>query len=86
MGVSPQNLVRKPIEPSVMAMIQLVLGNIRAEMARKGLSQTDIGRALGLPAGSISERLADKTSLKVIELLAIADLLNVSPADLVTLI
>ena len=59
-----------------------ILDNIRAEMARRRLTQNDVAQLLGLPQASVSKRLTGVTPLEVHELLAIAGLLDIPPAQL----
>ena len=57
-----------------------VAANIRAEMARAGLTQVSIAASLGIPQQSLSRRLAGKTPFSVDEAFAVADLLGVPVA------
>jgi len=61
---------------------QRVSDNIRAEMARRRLSQIELGRILGRSQAAISRRLAGETEFTVKELRAAAAWLGVSPASL----
>jgi len=54
-----------------------VAKNIRAELARAGISQTAAARALGLADSSLSRRLNGRHSFRVSELYALADLIGV---------
>lgn len=56
---------------------QVVATNIRAELARAGISQTAAARALGLADSSLSRRLNGRHSFRVSELYALADLIGV---------
>lgn len=56
----------------------IVSGNIRAEMARRGLSQADLGAALNLTQSSIGKRLRNITPWSLPELETTARLLGVS--------
>lgn len=56
--------------------------NIRAEMARRRVSQTTLGVHLGLKQASISARLRGKTPFNINELHDIADFLRVPLATL----
>lgn len=51
--------------------------NIRAEMARKGLTQRDLAALLGLSQPTVSARMRGRTEFTVSELRAIASWLNV---------
>ena len=55
--------------------------NVRAEMARRKISQEAVAQTLGLSQASVSARLRGVTPFRVDELLRIADLLGV-PLDL----
>lgn len=59
-----------------------VADNVRAEMARRKFSQTDLAAALGKSQASISRRLAGDQDFTVRELTAIAAWLGVSVASL----
>lgn len=56
--------------------------NVRAEMARKGVTQQQLGAHLGLAQASISARLRGRTAFNVNELHAVAMFLNVPVAAL----
>ena len=55
---------------------------LRAEMARRRITQTALAEALGLPQTQVSSRLRGATEWKVTELLAVAEYLGVTPASL----
>lgn len=57
--------------------------NVRAEMARLGLSQDDLGEVLGIGRSQISRRLAGTIGFEAAELVRIAAELNVPVARLV---
>jgi transcriptional regulator with XRE-family HTH domain len=59
-----------------------VAANVRAEVARKGLSQVTIATALGLPQSGVSRRLRGKVPFSLDELSAVAALVNVPLATL----
>ena len=63
---------------------QSVLANIRAEVARRRLSQSAIAAALGVSQQSVSKRLNGHVPLTVDELGIIAGLLDITPADLLS--
>jgi transcriptional regulator with XRE-family HTH domain len=67
-----------------MDLIQTVaLGaNVRAEMARRGDSQTDLGRVLGISQGSVSARLRGETPFKINELVTLVAYFDVPLARL----
>lgn len=64
------------------AVTATVIENIRAQMARKRLSQKDIADHLGVTQPAVSARLSGKTPIDVEELSKIADLLDLSAAEL----
>lgn len=60
--------------------------NVRAEMARRGVSQTDLSARLGMNQSQISKRLSGTIAFTIDELVAIATTLGVPltallPAD-----
>lgn len=57
--------------------------NIKAEMARRGVLQRDVAIALGIDQAGVSNRLTGKSKLSADELVAIAQLLDVSVSVLV---
>jgi transcriptional regulator with XRE-family HTH domain len=59
-----------------------VTNTIRAEMARRKMSQKDLADALGLSQPAASRRLNGHTEFTVGELLEIAAVLGVAPAVL----
>ena len=59
-----------------------VASNIRAEIARRNLSQRIVAEHLGVSQPSFSARMSGKTPLDVNELFAIADLLDVPASQL----
>ena len=62
----------------------VVAGNIRAEAARAGLSQVGLGRALMMSQVSITKRWRGVTPWQLAELDAVARVLGVTVAQLVT--
>lgn len=57
--------------------------NVRAEMARLGLSQDRLGEILGIGRSQISRRLTGAIGFEAAELVRIADELNIPVARLV---
>lgn len=51
--------------------------NVRAEMARRGISQTALAKSLGLSQPSVSARLRGATPFDINELSAVAHFLGV---------
>ncbi len=54
-----------------------VAANIRAELARAGISQVSLTASLGITQQALSRRLLGKTPFSVDETFAIADLLGI---------
>ncbi len=59
-----------------------VVRNIRVEMARHDLTQAQLAERLGISQVAVSKRLRGVVPISVAELLRVAELLNVSAADL----
>lgn len=51
--------------------------NVRAELARKGLSQADLGLHLGISQAAVSAKIAGKTPFTIDQLASVAALLDV---------
>ena len=51
--------------------------NTRAEMARRGISQTQVAERLGISQSAVSSRLLGRTPFDVNELVAVAEFLGV---------
>ena len=71
------------VEPS-RNTANIVAGNIRAEASRLGLSQVELGRQLGMSQTSITTRWKGRRPWQLHELDAVAAVLGVTVADLVT--
>lgn len=56
--------------------------NVRAEMARAGVSQADLAARVGLSQSALSKRLRGVVPFRVDELDAIARVLRVTASDL----
>lgn len=56
--------------------------NVRAEMARRGVSQTELAKQLGISQAAVSARLRGHTPFDVNELARIAVVLSVPAAEL----
>lgn len=61
-----------------------VADNVRAEMARRKVTQRDLAEGLGLSQASVSKRLMGAVPWDVNELAAVASLLGVELSVLVT--
>lgn len=57
--------------------------NVRAEMARRGVSQTDLSNRLGMNQSQISKRLSGTIAFTIDELVAIAATLGVPLSTLI---
>jgi transcriptional regulator with XRE-family HTH domain len=57
-------------------------GNIRAEIARRGVTQEELATRIGMARSSLSHRLAGRISFDVDDLSRIAEALEVEPASL----
>lgn len=66
-----------------MSTAERVSSTIRAEMARRRIDQGVVARRLGVSRPSVSRRLSGTTELTVSELVEVADLLGVAPAELI---
>ena len=62
----------------------IVAGNIRAEASRLGFTQVELGRQLGMSQTSITTRWKGSRPWQLHELDAVAAILGVTVADLVT--
>ncbi|MBF6671183.1 helix-turn-helix transcriptional regulator [Glutamicibacter sp. FBE19] len=56
---------------------------IKGWLARKELRQADLGSALGLSQGAVSQRLVGKVSFSVEELMKVSGLLNITFGQLI---
>jgi transcriptional regulator with XRE-family HTH domain len=57
-----------------------VAANVRAELARKRISQTQIAEHLGVSRQNVAQRLNGRVDFRVGELIAIAALLDIPAA------
>lgn len=62
---------------------QRTAANVRAEMARKRISQTKLAESLGWSQGAVSRRLSGRVALDLDELERIADQLGVTISELI---
>lgn len=69
-----------PVEPS--RLTDRVAAEVRANMARARMTQTDLADVLGLTQSVVSKRLRGKIAFSVDELEKVADALGVHPATL----
>lgn len=61
---------------------EYVAANIRAEAARRRLSQVALAERLGVSVERLSRRLTGRVAIDVDELADVADALGLQPADL----
>jgi transcriptional regulator with XRE-family HTH domain len=77
---------RAPLTDDDLGAVRLrvlsVLANIRAEVARQGARQQDLAGAVGLSQQGLSRRLKGHQPLKIDELVAIAEALQVPLLEL----
>ncbi len=59
-----------------------VSANIRAEIARSGMQQLDVARALGISQQAVSLKLHDKRPLTLEEIETLASLFGMEPDEL----
>ena len=70
----------KATEPTI--DVDLVLSNVRAELARRNLTQKDLARHLELSNATISDIMSGRAGLTVGRLSLIAAFLELEPASL----
>lgn len=63
--------------------VERVAANVRAELARKGITQTDLAAKLAKSQPFVSRRLSGRVPFDVADLAAIASVLDITVADLV---
>jgi transcriptional regulator with XRE-family HTH domain len=61
-----------------------VAANVRAELARRRISQTTVAQRLGVSRQNVAQRLNGRVDFRVSELVAIAALLDVPVTALLT--
>lgn len=61
----------------------IVPSNVRAELARHRIRQTDVAQRLGLSRQNVSQRLNGTVDFRVNELATIADMCGITLAELV---
>ena len=57
-----------------------VAANVRAELARRRVSQTKVAEHLGVSRQNVAQRLNGTVDFRVGELITIASLLNIDPS------
>lgn len=67
------------------SLSDIVAGNIRAEVARIGWSQSEFARKIGMKQALLNNRWLGKTAWGLDDIEAVADVLNIDPADLLRL-
>ena len=63
---------------------QRVADNVRAEVARRKVSQTSLAQLVGIRQQALSRRLNGNTPFRIDELFAIAEALDTTVSELVT--
>lgn len=66
------------------AQAQAVPGNVRAEMARRRVTQAQLAEALGKTQQAVSARLNGRVAFDVNELHTVAEVLDIDVTDLLT--
>jgi predicted transcriptional regulator len=69
--------------PMTSPFSERVAANVRAELARRSLSQTDLARMLGTTQQAVSRRISGKVPFDTEELNSIAEQLGVPVASLI---
>lgn len=59
-----------------------LIATLRAELARRELTQSDLAETLGISRAGITDRFKGRTSITVDELILIAERLDLPVADL----
>jgi len=78
------NVTSLPHRDSAPSLHQRVAANVRAEMARLGVTQTQLAEALHITQQSVSAKRSGKTPFTVNELDIIAPMLQMTVAELIT--
>ncbi len=60
-----------------------VAANVRAELARRRITQTDVAERLGVSRQNVAKRLNGSVDFRVGELISIANMLGITIGDLV---
>ena len=60
-----------------------VVANVRAELARRRIRQTDVAQRLGVSRQNVAQRLNGSVDFRVGELISIADMLGITISELV---
>ena len=67
----------------VVSMQQIdVAANVRAELARRRITQTDVAQRLGVSRQNVAQRLNGSVDFRVGELIAVADMLGITILEL----
>jgi len=61
-----------------------IASNIRAELARRGITQIEVAEALGITLSAASRRIRGRIPISAVELKQFAELLGVSADSLLT--
>jgi transcriptional regulator with XRE-family HTH domain len=68
--------------PAQDTFAQVVASNIRAEVARRGIEQQQLARALGMSQAAVSDRFRGKTAWTLNDVEAVAHVLRATTSDL----
>ena len=60
-----------------------VAANVRAELARRRITQTEVAQRLGVTRQNVAQRLNGTVDFRVGELISIANMLDITIGDLV---
>jgi transcriptional regulator with XRE-family HTH domain len=60
-----------------------VAANVRAELARRRITQTDVAERLGVSRQNVAQRLNGSVDFRVGELISIANMMGITIVDLV---
>ncbi|WP_152641709.1 helix-turn-helix domain-containing protein [Microbacterium hydrocarbonoxydans] len=70
------------VEQRAAAVVRNLADEVRAELARKRLSATDLAGALGLSQGTVGRRLNGETPFNTVELIITSAFLGLSYTEL----
>jgi transcriptional regulator with XRE-family HTH domain len=76
------NVFALPSAPEETDLSELLRRNVRAEIARAGLQQAEVARALGISQQSVSLKLSGRRPISVDEINAFAHLFGIAPYKL----
>lgn len=71
------SVVRMPTPPEYRPLAQAVGSTVRAELARHGKTNGDLGKCLNLNIGTVAKRLSGESAFDVVELAMVAEWLGI---------